>query len=131
MARILAVDTDKAWREGLRHQFQGMLPGTIVDCIDCYAGALSYASPDYAACVLNSHFPRYSGKEEEDLWHELAAEIIGRGISKNRIAVVSSLDDALRAAQGEGFKTYHKERKREIAKHWSRLPQDLRAARLL
>ena len=68
----------------------------------------------------------------EFLGIELAHELTEKGMDKNRIIIVGSIDDALVMAQGEGLKTYHKLRgKRDIAKHWAHLVPDLKAARLI
>ena len=42
MARVLVVDDEKTYSESHRHQFQSIVPTTVVDAAECYVKAVSY-----------------------------------------------------------------------------------------
>ncbi len=109
MINFLIIEDDIDCRRTMVEGIKLAVPNASVSAVSYYESAIrkldeaARRNQRYVGIVVDGLFPRKKKADPEELWNELAREIISRGYGREAIIVYSSYPSALEEAPKEGF----------------------------
>ncbi len=109
MTKVLVVEDHPQWKRRLKDGLAEVVGRRNVHTADNYETAVSMLGLDYSAYVLDGNFPKRKNGNPEPLGIEFAQAIHQRGVSYDKITMISGDSDTLQQARELGItRVYNK-----------------------